>query len=125
MPSPYSKGVHNKHGLCRFKHKFVHTPCTFKQKFVRSCRHPGTYILCTFLCCKNKQNVTHKIAAAVIFGLLFWVYFCVFLRFLYFVAKTKTLQLPSSLDLNFVCILKISMFGCKNKTKLVAKTKQN
>ena len=37
---PYSKGLHNKHGLYTFKHKFVLTPCTFKQKFVPT--------LCTF-----------------------------------------------------------------------------
>ena len=37
---PYSKGLHDKHGLCKFKHRFVHTPCTFKQKFVHT--------LCTF-----------------------------------------------------------------------------
>ena len=36
IPFPYSKGLHNKHGLCTFKHKFVHTPCMFKQKFVRT-----------------------------------------------------------------------------------------
>ena len=40
IPFPYSKGPHNKHGLCTFKRKFVHTPCTFKQEFVRT--------LCTF-----------------------------------------------------------------------------
>ena len=40
IPFPYSKGLHNKHGLCTFKHKFVHTPCTFKQEFVHT--------LCTF-----------------------------------------------------------------------------
>ena len=40
IPFPYSKGLQDKHGLCTFKHKFVHTPCTFKQKFVHT--------LCTF-----------------------------------------------------------------------------
>ena len=40
IPFPYSKGLHNKHRLCTFKHKFVHTPYTFKYKFVST--------LCTF-----------------------------------------------------------------------------
>merc|ERR1712242_433017 len=30
IPFPYSKGLQDKHGLCTFKHKFVHTLCTFK-----------------------------------------------------------------------------------------------
>ena len=40
IPFPYSKGLHNKHGLCTFKHTFVHTPCTIKQEF--------EHTLCTF-----------------------------------------------------------------------------
>ena len=57
-----SKGLHDKHGLCTFKHKFVHTPCTFKQKFVHTLctfKHFLKHILIFIYTASFHLNLTH------------------------------------------------------------------